>query len=131
MPRWPRPSRMLPGGQEHVALRKPQRSSGTGHDCSRRPMTPTLGDGRSKPGSAISRRGTPTGRDFFSKKWWRAFLRVASAPSQYAPRLGQRVRARLARLRRSVPRCSRRDRRRSCGARRDRTRTCMEHARDR
>src|SRR5919106_1748974 len=82
MPRWPRPSTMLPDGQEHVALRKPQRSFGTGHECSRRPMTPTLGDGPSKPGSAISRRGTPTGRDVLSKKWWRASLRVASAPSR-------------------------------------------------
>src|ERR671918_207476 len=63
MPRWPRPSRMLPDVHEHVALRKPQRSSGTGHECSRRPTTPTLGGGRSKPGTAISRRGTPTGRD--------------------------------------------------------------------
>ena len=88
MPRWPRPSRMLPDVQEHVALRKPQLSSGTGHECSRRPMTPTRGGGRSKPGSAISRRGTPTGRDFCSKKWWRAFLRVASAPSRSPASLG-------------------------------------------
>src|SRR6266542_2870588 len=88
MPRWPRPWRMLPDGQEHVALRKPQLSSGTGHECSRRPMTPTRGGGRSKPGSAISRRGTPTGRDFCSKKWWHAFLRVASAPSRSPASLG-------------------------------------------
>ncbi len=82
MPRWPRPSRMLPDGHEHVALRKPQRSFGNGHECSRRPTTPTPGGGPSTPGSAISRRGTPTGRDVFSKKWWRVSLRVASAPSR-------------------------------------------------
>ena len=63
MPGWPRPSRMPPDVHEHAALRTPQRSSGTGRECSRRPMTPTPGGGRSKPGSAISRRGTPTGRD--------------------------------------------------------------------
>ena len=63
MPRWPRPSRMPPDVHEHAALRRPQRSSGTGRECSRRPMTPMLGGGPSKPGSAISRRGTPTGRD--------------------------------------------------------------------
>ena len=82
MPRWPRPSRMPPDVHEHAALRTPQRSSGSGRECSRRPMTPTLGGGRSKPGTATSRRGTPTGRGVFSRMWWRACLRVASAPSR-------------------------------------------------
>ena len=75
--------------------------------------------------------GTPTGRDVCSRTWWRAFLRVASAPSRSRASRGSAGSGGLPRLRRSVPRCARRDRRRSCGAHRDRTGTRMEHPRDR